>query len=122
MALRYVLDENLRGPVWEALSRANSRRQTPLELSCVGEEADLQLGMADRDLLQWAEEHGFVVVSSDIRTMPVHHNAHLQAGRHGPGVFLLGMPCSIPEVLEALFYYAEESDDTLWRDRITFIP
>jgi hypothetical protein len=54
--------------------------------------------------------------------MPVHHRAHLQAGRHCPGVFLIDLPCSIPQVVEALLYYAEESDEALWRDRIIYIP
>ncbi len=55
MALRYLLDENLRGPLWAALD-------------------------------------------------------------------LVALPCPIPQLLEALFYYAEDPADNLWRDQITFIP
>src|SRR5262245_37564374 len=122
MALRYVIDENLRGPLWSAMQRANSRRPWSIAIACVGDEADLPLGITDPDLLRWAEDHDFVVVSSDIRTMPVQHRAHLEAGRHCPGVFLIGLPCSIPQIVEALFYHAEESDEALWRDRIMLIP
>jgi hypothetical protein len=49
-----------------------------------------------------------------------HFAAHLGAGHHSPGVFLVALPCSIPEILEALFYYADVSDEGLWRDRILF--
>jgi hypothetical protein len=76
----------------------------------------------DPGLLLWAEDHGFVVVSSDVRTMPLHHRAHLEAGRHCPGVFLIELPCSIPRIIEASLYYAEESDEDMWRDGIVFIP
>jgi Domain of unknown function (DUF5615) len=122
MALRYVFDENLRGPLWAAICRANARRPEPIEITRVGDEADLPLRTTDPELLRWAEDHHCVVVSSDVRTMPVHHRAHLEAGRHCPGVFLIELPCSIPLIVEALLYYAEESDEDLWRDRIIFIP
>jgi hypothetical protein len=122
MALRYLVDENLRGPLWSALRRANARRPEPLDIICVGDEADLPLGASDTDLPRWAEDHGFVLASSDARTMPVHHRAHLEAGRHCPGVFLIDLPCSIPQIIEALLYYAEESETSLWYDRILYIP
>jgi hypothetical protein len=93
-----------------------------LSRSFVGDEAELPLGMSDPELLRWAEDHGFVVVSTDVRTMPVHHRVHLEAGRHCPGVFLIDLPCSIPRVIEALLYYGEESDEALWYDRIVYIP
>jgi hypothetical protein len=122
MALRYLLDENLHGPLWAAIRRANATRALPLEIACVGEATDLPLGMSDRELLLWAEQHGFVVVSNDTRTMPGHFAAHLHAGHHSPGVFLIALPASIPKILEALFYYADSSDDDLWRDQILFVP
>jgi hypothetical protein len=37
-------------------------------------------------------------------------------------MFLIDLPCSIPGVVEALFYYPDESDADLWRDAITYIP
>jgi hypothetical protein len=122
MALRYVLDENLRGPLWAALERANVRRVVPLEIACVGDEPDLPLGASDAEILLWSDERGFVVVSCDVRTMPGHFAEHLGAGHHSPGVFLVALPCSIPEILEALFYYADASEENLWRDRILFVP
>jgi len=54
--------------------------------------------------------------------MPQHLAAHLQAGLHCPGVFLVALPCPIPRLLEALFYYADDPADNQWRDQITFIP
>jgi hypothetical protein len=122
MALRYLLDENLRGPLWAALERANARRALPLEIACVGDQPELPLGADDAEILRWAEERGYVVVSSDIRTMPGHFAARLQAGRHSAGVFLVALPCSIPAILEALFYYADAPDENFWQDQILFVP
>jgi hypothetical protein len=122
MAFRYLLDENLRGPLWAAAQRANARRRLPLEITCVGEETELPLRMSDQELLLWAEQQGFVLISNDARTMPGHFAAHLDAGHHSRGVFLIALPTSIPEIVEALFYYADASDDDIWRDQILFIP
>jgi hypothetical protein len=122
MALRYLLDENLRGPLWSALERSNLRRIVPLEIACVGDEPDLPLASDDSQILRWAEERGFVIVSSDIRTIPGHFASHLESGHHSPGVFLVALPCSIPEIVEALFYYADASAADLWWDRIQFVP
>jgi Domain of unknown function (DUF5615) len=122
MTLRYLLDENLRGPLWAALERSNVRRDLPLEIACVGDEPDVPFASDDSEILLWAEARGFVVVSSDVRTMPGHFAAHLPAGHHSPGVFLVALPCSIPDILEALFYYSDASDKSLWWDRILFVP
>ena len=122
MSLQDVIDENLLGPVLTALRRGNARRSEPIEITCVGDEEDLPLGARDPDLLRWAEEHGFVLVSCDVTTMPVHHRVHLEAGRHSPGVFLIELPCSIPRVVDALLYYAEHSGEGFWRDSIVYIP
>ncbi len=95
--------ENLRGPLWAALRRGNDRRALPLEIACVGEEIDLPLGMSDPELLLWAEQQGFVLISNDARTMPGHFAAHLGAGHHSQGVFLIALPVSISEIVEALY-------------------
>jgi hypothetical protein len=54
--------------------------------------------------------------------MPQHLAAHLNAGLPCPGVFLVALPCSIPELVEAMFYYADDAAESQWRDQITFIP
>ena len=123
MALRYLLDENLRGPVWTALERANAfRNDVALEIACLGEQIDLPLGAADDEILRWAGQYDFVLVSTDLRTMPQHLAAHLQTGFPCPGVFLVALPSSIPELLETLSYYADDPEESQWRDQIAFIP
>src|SRR5437016_2699361 len=111
MPLRYLVDENLRGPFWSALARANAEHHAPIEITCVGEYNAPPLGSKDPEILIWAERHGYVVVSNDLQTMPGLVARHVRTGAHVPGVFLIELPCSIPRILEALFYYATESED-----------
>jgi hypothetical protein len=122
MALRFLVDENLRGPLWAAINRVNAGRALPLEIACVGEKPELPLGISDPEVLLRGEQHGFVLISNDLRTMPGHFAAHLASGRLSPGVFLIALPVSIPEILEALFYYADAADDDTWSGQILFIP
>jgi hypothetical protein len=122
MPLRYLVDENLRGPFWTAFVRANAGHALPLEIACVGECNAPPLASRDSDILKWSEQHGYLVVSNDVKTMPGLVDAHLRAGGHLPGVFLVNLPCSIPYVLEALLYYGTESDEEEWHDQCTHIP
>jgi len=70
MPLRYLIDENLRGPFWTAMVQANSERALPIEIACVGEYGVPRLASLDTDILIWAEQQGYVVVSGDLKTMP----------------------------------------------------
>jgi hypothetical protein len=46
MALRFVPDGNLRGPLWRAIQRHNLGGTDPIDAIRVGDAADLPLGMA----------------------------------------------------------------------------
>ncbi|MGO8900217.1 MAG: hypothetical protein ACLQU5_17970 [Isosphaeraceae bacterium] len=122
MPLRYLIDENLRGPFWTAMVQANSERALPIEIACIGEYGAPRLASLDTDILIWAEQQGYVVVSADVKTMPETLARHLRNGRHLPGIFLIHLPGSIPQLMEALLYYATESEEDEWRDALVHIP
>jgi len=67
-----------------------------VDVTRVGDPADLPLGTQDPDLLLWAEREQRVVVTMDRQTMLGHLAAHLQSGHHSPGVFLLRPRHSLP--------------------------
>jgi hypothetical protein len=81
-----------------------------------------RLASLDTDILIWAEQQGYVVVSGDVKTMPETLARHLQSGRHLPGIFLIHLPGSIPQLTGALLYYATESGEDEWRDALVHIP
>jgi len=122
MALRYLLDENLRGPLWRALQWHNSSGVYPLDVVRVGDPADLPLGIGDPDLLLWAEREQRILVTQDADSMPMHLVDHLTAGQHSPGVFMIRRHSTLPQIVSFLCDAAYASEASEWQDRIQFIP
>ncbi len=81
MTLRYLLDEN----VAFALQLALRGHDPDLTVWAIGEPGAPPRGTLDPDILRWCEEHDFVLVTNNRRTMPEHLIAHLSSGRHVPG-------------------------------------
>lgn len=123
MPLRFVLDENLRGgALWHAVQQHNAAGLDVLDVTRVGDPADLPIGTNDPDLFLWAERADRILVSLDKRTLPVHLAAHLQAGGHSPGVLILRPGSTTPQMLFALVLIAHAGDPVDYQDRIDFIP
>jgi hypothetical protein len=121
MPLSFVLDENLRGPLWKAIEGHNSRGFNTLDVVRVGDLPDLPLGSADLEILIWAERESRVLVTEDRKTMARRLADHLSAGRHSPGIFstrALAPPLPIVAFLEAAAYASEPIE---WQDRIEYV-
>jgi hypothetical protein len=54
--------------------------------------------------------------------MPAHALAHLQAGRHLPGLMILHPVCKIPAVIAALVLHDQACDPADLVDQIVYIP
>jgi len=65
---------------------------------------------------------GFVLVTSNRKSMPGHLADHLAAGRHLPGIFELPPWLSIGDAIDELALIAELSDGGEYRDQIVFLP
>jgi hypothetical protein len=122
MALRYVLDEHLRGPLWQAIQQHTAGGLDPLDAVRVGDPPDLPLGTPDPDVLLWAEREGRILVSEDRATMPGHLADHLQGGHHSPGILLIARGATWAKLLSTLTVYAHAGDPALFQDRIDYIP
>lgn len=123
MALSYVLDEHLRrGALWQAIQRHNAAGIFLIDVVQVGDPVDLPLGSTDPDILLWAEKEDRVVVSRDYNTMLGHLVAHLQAGHHCAGLFILRRHSTIQQIVDYLVISAYTTDPALLRDRYEFIP
>jgi hypothetical protein len=117
----FVLDEHLRGPLWDAIQAHNARPGAgSILVFRVGDSPDLPLGTDDPAILHWAEQEGYIVVSCDRQTMARHFRDHLEAGRHSPGLLLLPNVFSISHVLEYLILATLASEPTEWHDRIVY--
>jgi Domain of unknown function (DUF5615) len=122
MPLRYVLDENLRGPLWNAIQQHNASGMDPLDAVRVGDPPDLPLRTADPAILLWAEREGRVLVTGDRRSMATHLADHLQAGHHSPGIFLMRRRGTLAQVVFYLVLADRIGDPGDLRDRIEHIP
>jgi hypothetical protein len=122
MALRFVLDENQRGPLWRAIVRHNQRGSYPVDVVRVGDSQDLPLGASDPEVLLWCEHEDRILVSLDKTTMAGHLAVHLQTGRHSPGIFLVRRGMRLSQVVDHLALVAHASEAWEWADRIEFVP
>jgi hypothetical protein len=122
MALCFLLDEHLRGPLWQAIQHHNAGGIDVIDVLRVGDPPAPALGTADTDLLLWSEANGRILVSQDRKTMPGHLAAHFQAGHHIPGFFLLRPVWTISAVLAALILYDQACDPADLVDQVMDIP
>ncbi|CAN5772651.1 hypothetical protein BH23PLA1_BH23PLA1_43870 [soil metagenome] len=120
--VRFLLDENLRGPLWEAILRHNTRPNAEiLDAVRVGDPPAPPLGTADPEILRWAEREARILVINDRQTMAAHLRDHLALGGRSPGVFLVPNVFSIAEVVEFLVLAAYVADPSEWYDRIAYL-
>lgn len=122
MALAFLLNENIPRRIWRAIQRHNQHEEDLLDLVCVGQPDGLPFHSEDPTVLLCAELGNRVLVTEDKSTMATHLKAHLAAGNHCPGIFMVRPGTRVPEMVEfpVLVAYASEPAD--WKDRIEFIP
>lgn len=118
MPLKYVLDENVDPTYLHQL-----RQQFPdLAVRMIGEAATPTRGTLDPDILIWCETTGFILVTNNRRSMPVHLNDHLAQGRHIPGILILNPNLTLGETLKELIFLAKVSFEQEYQDRIEYLP
>jgi hypothetical protein len=122
MALRFLLDEQLRGPLARAIRQHNAAGIHVIDVLSVGDPPDLPLGSSDPGILLWAEREGRIVVTWDRGTMPGHLASHLLAGHHSPGVFVLRSSVTLSAIVSYLVLAAHAGDPALFQDRIEYVP
>ena len=119
--LHFVFDEDIPGPIWQAVIDHNAHSPDVIDVAQVGRRTDLPKGTKDRPLLQWAEQAGRLLVSCDLKTMPGHLADHIAEGRHSPGVLII-RPCPVGDVVEELALMAHASRPHEWLDVLRIFP
>jgi hypothetical protein len=122
MALAFLLDEHLRGPLWQAVLQHNLRGGEWLDVVRVGDSPDLPLAIDDSALLRWAEREGRILVTEDRQTMPRHLQEHLATGHHSPGILIPRTGQPMRAVIECLVLIALAAEPADFADMITYIP
>lgn len=106
--IRYLLDENVNPILRSALLR-NGPQLTVWQVGIPGAPP---LGTLDPEILIWCQENGFILVTNNRKSMPVHLNDHLASGRRSTGVFILNAELSVGETTDELLLIADASTAT----------
>ena len=116
--VRYLLDENVNPAL-----RVQLIRQAPdLVVWIIGDPGAPKRGTPDPDVLFWCEVNGFILVTGNRRSMPVHWQAHLAAGRHVPGILVLSPDMTLGVVLEQLLLIWGASEAEEYQDLLLYLP
>lgn len=118
MAIKYLLDEH----VDPSYRTQVLRRKPELRVWAIGDPNAPPRGTADPDILCWCEENGFILITNNRATMPVHLADHLVAGRHIPGIFILNESMSMGRIIYELTFIAEAAEEDDYQDEINFMP
>jgi hypothetical protein len=123
MPLAFLLDEHLRGPLWQAILRHNLKRgEFPLDVVRVGDAPDLPLASANSAVLLWAERERRILITEDRHTMAVHLRVHLASGHHSPGILIIRAGQPVPILVECLVLVAHGGEPADFADVVTYIP
>lgn len=116
--MRFLLDENTSHAIRDGLRH----RHPEVEIRVIGGDGVPPLGTKDEEILEFLERETYILVSSNRNTMPIHLEAHLQEGRHIPGILLLRPKFSYREIIDTLelILFAGVPEDL--RDRVVYIP
>ncbi len=118
MTIKYLLDEH----ITLQLRTQILRRYPNLEVWCIGDPNAPSKGTDDPDILIWCEENGFILVTNNRKTMPVHLADHLANNRHIPGIFIINENMSMGQIIEELIIIAQAAFVDEYQDLITFMP
>ena len=122
MALAFLLDEHLRGPLGQAVLQHNLRGGAWIDVVRVGDPPDVPLAADDATILAWAERERRILITEDRHTMAGHLRDHLAAGRHSPGIVIVRPAQSMRTVVECLALIAVAGEPAEFEDAIAYIP
>lgn len=118
MSIQYLIDENL-----PPLDREQLLRYQPnLTVWVIGDLGVSSRSTLDSEILIWHETEGFILVTNNRASMPIHLAKHLTQNKHIPGIFVLRPGATIGEILEDLILIAKAGNPKDYQDRITHIP
>ena len=70
MALRFLIDENRRRMLSQAVARHIALGGDPIDVVEVGDSSDLGLSLKDPEILIWVEREQRILISADFSTLP----------------------------------------------------
>ena len=116
--IRYLPDEHIA----PALRAQLIRHEPEMVVWIIGDPGAPPRGTPDPDILRWCEDHGFLPVTQNRSSMPDHLKAHLEQGRHVPGILTLHPDMTMREIIEDLHLIWGAATPHEFRDLIVYLP
>jgi hypothetical protein len=114
--IRLLADENFNDDILRGV-----RRRVPI--ADITRVQDTELATKpDPLILEWAVQHGFILLSHDVNTMRGYFYDRVKAGLPVPGLFLIRGTAPIGAVIETLELILLASDESEWQGEIRFLP
>ena len=114
--MKLLADENIE----PQLVRGLLRRQPDLDVVSM-RDAGL-LGWSDPDVLQWASDHGCVVITYDVSTMPNFAYRRVEQGNPMPGVIAIRLSAPIRQIIEDLLIVLGASLPGELEGQVVYLP
>jgi hypothetical protein len=76
----------------------------------------------DPEVLAYAAEHGFLIVSHDVNTMPAHAYARAAGESLMRGLFMVRQTEPIGPVIDSLVLIWSASEAEEWENQVRFLP
>ena len=118
MKPRFLLDEHVNRAIQRQLRRLDPR----IEVLAIGDPNAPRAGTLDPDILDWLEKNGYILLTENRSTIPVHLSEHFAAGRHIPGLFWIRPSIGIGRIIEELYLIWSASMAEEYQDHTLFIP
>lgn len=118
-ALCFLLDEHVPLVIQAQLGQ----KEPELRVYAIGDGIAPPKGTPDPDILSWIEARGCMLVTNNRSSIPVHLLAHLEQGRHVPGIVQLPKRMwNIGAILDDLLLLRSASRPDEFRDQIVHLP
>ena len=115
---RFLIDENISPQYRTQLLN----HEPSLTVLVIGDEDAPPKSTPDPEILEWCEQHQFILITNNRESMPQHLSDHLSAGHHVPGIFTINLEVPMGKIIEELLLIAGASDADEYIDQITYIP
>jgi hypothetical protein len=114
--MRFLADENFNG----AIVRGVQRQVPDIEIIRV---QDTELySKPDSDVLAWAAESGYILLTHDIKTMPGFFYQRVESNLPVPGVFAVHNDQPIGKVIDDLVLLILATHESEWLGTIRYLP
>jgi hypothetical protein len=88
----------------------------------IGDPGAPRYGTLDPDILLWCEANGFLFVTRNRKSMPVHLQEHLATRHHIPGIFVVPPQMTIGAIMDQLLLVWGASEVEEYRDLLLYLP